>query len=133
MIFILEERSENVRKMIDARFREKLLSIQLVLQAILQFRADLSNFHTGAYHEFAAKKFVRAILVRQLADNAAILAILIPAEASVGNGFRADVLKRAENGVLFRDIKRLPQNLDCNEPFIWAKYLRRPIGCRDWF
>jgi len=64
-----------------------------------------------------------AFFVRQLSDHAAILAVLIPAEASIGDGFRADVLKAAQNGVLFGNLKRLTQNLDFYQPFIGAKYL----------
>lgn len=68
------------------------------------------------------------VIVHQLADHAAILAILIPAEAPVGNRFRADVLKAPEYGVLLRDLESLPQNLDFHQAFIGAKYLRRRSG-----
>jgi uncharacterized C2H2 Zn-finger protein len=97
------------------------------LQAILQFRADLTDFHARAHHELAAKQVMGSIFVGQLAHDAAVLAVLIPAKPSVWNRFRADVLKCPQNGVFFRDIKRFPKYLNRNQPFIWAKHLRAPI------
>ena len=63
----------------------------------------------------------------QLPDDAAILAILIPAETSIGNGFGADVLEAAQNRVLLWNLKWLPQNLDFHQTFVRTKHLRRPI------
>ena len=66
---------------------------------------------------------MRLVVVYQLARHPAILAILIPAETAVGDGFWADVLEAAQDRVLLRDFERLPENLDGDEPLVWAKYL----------
>ncbi len=71
---------------------------------------------------------MRLVIVHQLADHSAILAILIPAEASVGNGFRAEVLKAPEYGIFLRDLKSFPENLDLHQAFIGTKYLSRRCG-----
>jgi hypothetical protein len=99
------------------------LPVQLFLEAILQFRADLCNFHPRAHQELATQQFVRLVLIYELAGHTAILAILIPAETSIRNGFRADVLEAAENRILLRDFERLPKNLDLDQAFVWTKYL----------
>ena len=66
------------------------------------------------------------VFIAELAYDAAILAVLIPAEAAVGNSFRADVLKAAKNRVLLGNLKRLAHNFDFDQTFIRAKNLRRP-------
>jgi len=68
---------------------------------------------------------VRAVFIRQFSDHAAILAILVPAETPVRDGFGADVLKGPKNSVLFGDFKRFPKNLDLYETLIRAKNLSR--------
>jgi hypothetical protein len=90
----------------------KILLLQFALEAILQFRADLGNFHARAHQELAAQEIVRAVLIGEFPDDAAILAILIPAEAPVRDSFRANVLETAQNRILFGDLKRFPHNLD---------------------
>jgi len=108
------------------RYENACLLFQLALQAILQLGADLGNFHARAHHKLAAQEFVRAVFIGEFCDHAAILAILIPAEAPVGDGFRADVLKAAKNGVLLRNLERFSQDCDFDQPFVWPKNLRRP-------
>jgi hypothetical protein len=102
---------------------EESLLAQLVLQAILQFRADFADFHACANQELATQQFVRAIFIREFSYNAAILAILIPAETPVRNGFRTDVLEAAKNRIFLRDLKSFSQNFDFDQSFVWPKYL----------
>src|SRR6266850_833206 len=97
--------------------------VQLFLEAIFEFGADFGNFHSRANQEFAAQQFVVLVLIRQFAGDAAILAILIPAETSVGNGFRADVLETAENRILLGDLERFAKNLDLDQAFVGSKDL----------
>jgi hypothetical protein len=97
------------------------------LEAIFQFRADICNFHTCAHQEFAAEEIMWALFVGEFSDNAAILTVLIPAEAAVWDGFRADVLKAPKNRILLGDLKSFPHNLDFNQPFVRPKNLRGPI------
>jgi hypothetical protein len=104
--------------------------VELFLEAILKFGADFCDFHSRADQEFAAQEFVRLVLVRQFAGHAAILAILIPAETSVGNGFRADVLKTAENRILLGDLEGLAENFDLDQAFVRTENLIRGIRAR---
>jgi hypothetical protein len=106
--------------------------VELFLEAIFELGADLGNFHSRADQEFAAQQFMRFFFIRQLAGDAAVLAILIPAETPVGNSFWADVLKTAENRVLLGDLERLPENLDVDQPFVRTKYLVGPTRA-NWF
>jgi hypothetical protein len=102
------------------------LFTQLVFEAIHQFGANLGNFHARAHQEFAAQEIVRAVFIRKLSNDAAILAILIPAESAVGDGFRTEVLKAAKNRILLGNLKRLPHNFDFHQPFVRTKNLRGP-------
>jgi hypothetical protein len=114
----------------------KSLLAQLVLEAILQFGADLGNLHARADQELAAQEFVRAVFVCEFADDATILAVLVPAESPVRNRFRADVLKAAENRVFFRNLESFPQDFDFDEPLVRAKNLRSPArrgSFRHWW
>jgi hypothetical protein len=103
------------------------LLFQLALQAILQLGADLGNFHARADHELAAQEFVRAVFIGEFCDHAAILAVLIPAEAAIGNSFRANVLKTAKNRILLGNLKGFSQDRDFDQAFVGPKNLRRPI------
>jgi len=110
----------------------KNLFSELISEAISKFGTDLCDFHSCADQEFAAQQFVRLVIVHQLANYAAILAILIPTKASVRNGFRTDVLKAAENRVFFGDFEYLSEDLDSDQPFVRPKNLSRSI-CPDFF
>src|ERR1700676_2117511 len=105
------------------------LFVELLLEAILEFGADLGNFHSRAHEELAAQQFMRLFFIRQFSGHAAILTILIPAEASVGYRFRADVLKTTKNRIFLRDFERLAQDLDGNQAFVGTKYLRANHIC----
>ena len=105
-----------------------VLLAQLILEAILQFRADFGNFHARADQELAAEQIMRPVLVREFSDHAAILAVLIPAETSVRDGLRADVLEAAKNGVLLGNLEGFAQDLDFDEAFVGAKNLS--AACR---
>jgi hypothetical protein len=69
---------------------------------------------------------MRFFFIIQFPGHAAILAILIPAESSVGDGFRADVLKTTKNRIFLGDLERLAQDLDVNQALVRAKHLRGP-------
>src|SRR5580704_8323048 len=72
---------------------------QLRAQAPLQLLAQLRDLHSRHDDKFAAQHFARLIIVGQLARHAAILALLIPAKASVRNRLRADELEAAQQRV----------------------------------
>jgi hypothetical protein len=101
------------------------LRFQFFLQAVLQFGADLGDFHSGAHEKLAAQEIMRALFVGKLSGDAAILAILIPAEAAVRDRIRADVLKTTKDRVLFRHLEGFPKDFDFDEAFVRAKYLAR--------
>jgi len=89
----------------------RLLLAKFPLQAILELGADLGNFHARAYQKLATEQFVRLIFVQELSGDAAILAVLIPAESAVRDGFGANVLKGAENGIFSGTSKIFPRIL----------------------
>jgi hypothetical protein len=94
------------------------------LEAILEFGADFGNFHARAHQELAAQEFVRAIFIGKFSDDAAVLTVLIPAKAAIGDGFRTDVLKAAKNRILLGDLESFPHNLDFDQTFVRPKNLR---------
>jgi len=55
------------------------------------------------------------VIVGQFAFDTAILAILIPAEAAIGDGLRADELEAAQERILLGDIERLAEDFDGDE------------------
>ena len=113
-----------------------MLLAQLVLEAILQFRADLCNFHARAHQELAAQEVMREVFIGELADDAAILAVLIPAKTPVRDSLRTYVLKAAKNRILLRDLEGFPHDLDFDKAFVWAKNLRaasRRSCFRHWW
>src|SRR6266478_8671584 len=73
--------------------RNRRIRWQLRPQAPLQFLAHFRDFHPRHHDELAAQHLVRLVLIRQLARHAAILAILVPAEAPVRNRFGTDELE----------------------------------------
>jgi len=95
--------------------------VELLLEAIFEFGADLGNFHSRAHQEFAAQQFMPFFLIQKFACNAAILAILIPAKTSVRDRLRTNVLKTAENRILLGDLERFPQDLDLDQAFVGTK------------
>ena len=60
-----------------------------------QLRSELGDYHAGDDVEFAGEHGPGFIVIRQLASDFAVLAFLVPAEAAVGDGLRADVLEGA--------------------------------------
>jgi hypothetical protein len=78
----------------DLSYRRKLF-FKGGAETAFEFGADAGDFHAGHDHKFAGDHFTRLVVVGQFAFDAAILAILIPAEAAVRDRFRADELKAA--------------------------------------
>src|SRR6266568_4754689 len=97
---------------------------QLGAQAPLEFLAQLENFHARHDDELAAQHFARFVVIGQLAGHAAILAILVPAETAVRNGFRADELETAQERVALRHLELLSEDGDVNQLFVRTEGLR---------
>lgn len=93
-------------------------------KAPLQFLAQLGYFHPGHNDELAAKHFPGLVVVRQLAGNSAILAVLVPTKSPIGNCFRANELKTPEKRVALRHLKLLAHHGDLHELLIGAKGFR---------
>src|SRR5580693_3911131 len=98
----------------------------------LQLLAQLGNFHSLHDNELTAQHFPGLIVIGQLAGNAAILAILIPAKTAVGNRFRADELEASEKRIALRHLKLLAHHGDVHELFIRAKGFRHDQSCLPW-
>src|SRR6202171_1105848 len=97
---------------------------QFSAQAPFELLAELGDFHSGHYDEFTAQHLTRFVIIRQLARDPAILTILVPTEASVGNRFRADELEASQKRIALGYLKLLSENSDVHELFI------RPEGFR---
>ena len=69
---------------------------ELGAEAPLQFLAEVGDLHAGHDDEFAREHFAWLVVVGELAGDATVLAILIPAEAAVRDGLRTDELEAAE-------------------------------------
>jgi hypothetical protein len=84
-------------------------------QAKPQLRAQLSDGHAIGDQELAAQHLARLVVIGQLAVDATVLAILIPAEAAVRNRFRAEVLEAAQERILLRNFEGLAEDGDFNQ------------------
>jgi hypothetical protein len=93
-------------------------------QTPLQFLAEVGNFHARHDDEFAGEHFARLIIVGKLTGDAAVLAILIPAESAVRNGLGADELETAKQRVALRDLEFLAQDSDVHEFFVRTERFR---------
>src|SRR6266481_2226098 len=109
--------------------RDRRVRRQLCSQAPLQFLAHFRDFHPGHHDELAAQHLVRLVLIRQLATHAAILAILIPAEAPIRNSLRADKLEAPQKRIPLWDLKLFPKDADLHEFFIRPKGFRHDKSC----
>ncbi len=92
--------------------RNRRIRWQLRAQAPFQFLAHFRDIHPRHHDELAAQHLVRFVLIRQLAAHTAILAILVPTEASIRYRFRTDELKSPQKRIPLRDLKLLPENRD---------------------
>ena len=97
---------------------------ELGAEAPLELLAHFGDFHAGHDDEFAGEHFARLVVIGKLAGDAAILAILVPAETSVGDGFRADELKAAQQGIAFRHLEFLAEDRYLNQFFVWTERFR---------
>src|SRR5260370_35683345 len=93
---------------------------QLRPETPLQLLADIGNGHSGHDNELTAQHLSRLVVVGKLAHDAAILAVLIPAEPAIGDRFRANVLKTPQDGVFLRDLEFLPENCNFYQTLIRA-------------
>src|ERR1700683_2421954 len=107
----------------DARGHDLRLA-QFCAQASHQLGCELRDGQPFRDDEFAAQYGASLILIRELAVHSAILALLIPAKTSVGNGFGAYELKGAEQGISLGNQERLPQYGDFDKSLVRPEYLR---------
>ena len=97
---------------------------QLGAEAPLEFLAHIGDFHAGHDDELAGLHFARFVIIGKLTGDTAILAILVPAEAAVGDGLRADELKATEQGVALGDLEFSSHDYDVHELFVRTKWFR---------
>ena len=106
---------------------------ELGTETPLEFLAEFGDFHAGHDDKLASDHFTRFIIIGKLTGDAAILAILIPAEAAVGDRFRADKLKTTKQGVAFRNLEFFSENRNFNEFFVRTERFRHdgPTLCKQ--
>jgi hypothetical protein len=74
-------------------------------------------------NKLAAEHFPGLIIIRELAGNTAVLAILIPAEAAVRNRLGTDELETSQKRVPLRNLKLSAKNGDLDELLVRTKWL----------
>jgi len=95
MAFFVAGRGRNRREFRKGLRARRGLS-QFRPEAAYQFRRQVGNIHTFGNQEFTTQNGTSLIVVRQLAIDPAILAVLVPTEAAVRNRLWADELKGAQ-------------------------------------
>jgi hypothetical protein len=104
--------------------RNRRIRWQLGAQAPAELLAEVGDLHAGHHDKFARKHFARFVVIGKLAGDAAILAILIPAETAVRNRLRTDELKTTEERVALRDLEFFAEEGDLHEFFVGTKWFR---------
>jgi hypothetical protein len=101
-------------------FRVHWLSVDLLLVSPLaeaepDFLADFSNPHAFGHEQLAGQRSASLRAFARVVAHAAVLAILIPAKAAVGNWFGGEVLQAAQNRIVFWNFDLLLQKFDGNQ------------------
>jgi hypothetical protein len=100
---------------------------ELGTQTPFELLTHFVDFHAGHNDEFTRKHLARLVVVGELACDAAILAVLIPAKAAVRNGLRANELEASEQRVALGYLKLLTHDGDFDELFVGAKGFRHGV------
>jgi hypothetical protein len=95
MAFFVAGRSWNCREFRKC-FRTRRGLSQFRPEAANEFRRQVGDIHALGNQEFTTQNGASLIVVRQLAIDPAILAVLVPTEAAVRNRLWADELKSAQ-------------------------------------
>jgi hypothetical protein len=105
-------------------FRNGGIGWELGTEAPLEFLAHVGNFHAGHNDEFAREHFAGLVVIGELAAHTAVLTILIPAKAAIGNGFRTNELETSKKRVALRDLEFLAHDDDIDKFFVRTKGFR---------
>jgi hypothetical protein len=105
----------------EGRSGQRGSGTQLGGEAKFEFGAELCDFHAGHDDELATQHFAGLVVIGKLADDAAILAILIPAKAAVRNCLGTEELETAKDRVAIGDLDFLPENGDFDKFFVGSK------------
>jgi hypothetical protein len=95
MAFFVAGRGWNCREFRKC-FRTRRGLSQFRPEAANEFRRQVGDIHALGNQEFTTQNGASLIVVRQLAIDPAILAVLVPTEAAVRNRLWADELKSAQ-------------------------------------
>ena len=90
--------------------------LQQAFQTVPDFRADLGQPHIFFHHQLAGKRGAARGALAPIKRDAAILAVLIPAEAAIGNSFGREILKTAQHWIVFWNFKVAVQYGDFHQP-----------------
>jgi len=74
-------------------------------QAVLNFSAHFVNPYSVLWFQLAGKPGTRFRSLSLIETDAAILTVLIPAESSIGNLLRSQVLKAPQQMIILRHLK----------------------------
>jgi hypothetical protein len=98
MAFFVAGRVRNCREFRKC-FRTRRGLSQFRPETANEFRRQVGDIHTLGNQEFTTQDGTRLIVVRQLAIDPAVLAVLVPTETAVRNRLWADELKGAQKRI----------------------------------
>ena len=106
-----------------------------VSQAVVNLRADLGDPQAVLDHQLAGQCGTGGGALTHINRDSAVLAVLIPAEGTVGDSLRGEVLQTAQDGIVLRNFEFPAQHPDFYQPGKWAKECARsghaPDDCRQ--
>ena len=92
-----------------------------VAQAVPDFVRHVDDAHSVLNHQLAGNRLSNLSSLPEIVVDAAVLAIFVPAETSVGNTVLGEILKAAEQAVVLRNLELFVENLDREQLFVGMK------------
>jgi hypothetical protein len=90
-------------------------------QAVADFRGHFLHTQAFLHGQLAGKGGAGRASVSQIKGHTTVLAILIPAEASVGDLLRRQILKAPQQRIVLRNLELPAQDGDLHQACEWAK------------
>jgi hypothetical protein len=94
-------------------------------QTIADFGSDFFYAHAFLRHQPAGEGSASRCILSQIKRHPAVLAIFIPAEASIGNVFRRKVLQAAQQKIVLRNFQFPAHDSDFYEALKWVEECSR--------
>src|SRR5262249_30394653 len=104
-------------------------------KAITDLGSDLRHPHPRLHHQFTAQPLTLLRALTIVECDAAVLALLVPAEASIGDVLRRQELEAAQHHVVLGDFDLFPHDGDLDQILIRAEQRagRRAHVCASFY